>query len=297
MTGEGRAMTTLTDTSPEAQRVLDDCYRRMSPARKWAILDDAYRFARALHASGVRLRQPAATDADVCLDWVRLHLGDGPWLTSGGNADMFQQPIEYRRVFFEVLAGFDRAGITCAVGGSVASSLYGVPRFTEDADLTAEPFAGREETLIRQFGSDYYISADAVRQAIRDRGSFNIIHTKSGFKVDVFVQKLRPFDQNLLARRISRTDLDPSGQAVPILSPEDVLLHKLEWFRLGGETSDRQWGDVLGVLRVQAGRLDDAYLDRWAAELNVADLLAKARSQASGVRSQESGISRLIPDS
>jgi hypothetical protein len=279
-------MNTLTDTSPEAQRVLTDCYRRMTPDRKWAILDDAYRFARALHASGVRLRQPAATDADVRRDWVRLHLGDGPWLTPGGDTDMFQQPIEHRRVFFEVLAAFDRAGITCAVGGSVASSIYGVPRYTEDADLTAEPFAGREETLIRQFGPEYYLSAEAVRQAVRNRSSFNIIHTKSGFKVDVFVQKLRPFDQNLLARRLLRNDLDPSGQSIPILSPEDVLLHKLEWFRLSGETSDRQWGDVLGVLRVQAGRLDDAYLDRWAAELNVTDLLAAARSQASGVRNQ-----------
>jgi hypothetical protein len=274
-------MTLLTDTSPEAQRVLDECYRQMSPARKWAILDDAYLFARVLHASGVRLRQPAATDADVRRDWVRLHLGDGPWLTTGGNADMFQQPIEHRRVFFEVLAAFDRAGITCAVGGSVASSLHGVPRYTEDADLTAEPFAGREEILIRQFGPEYYLSADAVRQAVRNRSSFNIIHTKSGFKVDVFVQKLRPFDQNLLARRITRSDLEPSGKSVPILSAEDVLLHKLEWFRLGGETSDRQWGDVLGVLRVQAGRLDDAYLDRWAAELNVADLLNNARAAAS----------------
>jgi hypothetical protein len=271
-------MITLTDTSPEAQRVLDECYRQMSPAKKWAILDDAYCFARILHASGVRLRQPTATDADVRRDWVRLHLGDGPWLTTGGNANMLQQPIEHRRVIFEVLTAFDRAGITCAIGGSVASSLHGVPRYTEDADLTAEPFAGREETLVRQFGPDYYVSADAVRQAVRNRSSFNIIHTKSGFKVDVFLQKLRPFDQNLLARRLTRTDLDPSEQSVPILSPEDVLLHKLEWFRLGGETSDRQWGDVLGVLRVQAGRLDDAYLDKWAGELKVADLLAKVRA-------------------
>ena len=132
--------------------------------------------------------------------------------------------------------------------------------------------------MIRQFGPEFYVSLDAARQAVRDRGSFNIIHPSSGFKVDVFVQKRRPFDQNLLVRRLTRTDLDPSGQPVPILSAEDVLLHKLEWYRLGGETSDRQWGDVLGVLRVQAGRLDDAYLDHWAAELNASDLLAKARA-------------------
>jgi hypothetical protein len=178
------------------------------------------------------------------------------------------------------LAAFERAGIVCAVGGSLASSVHGVTRYTQDADLTAEPFPGREEALTRQFGPDYYISPAAVLQAVRDRGSFNIIHTPTGFKVDVFIQKRRPFDQNLLQRLIPRTDIDPTGHPVPVLSPEDILLHKLEWYRLGGEVSDRQWGDVLGVLRVQAGRLDDAYLDHWAADLGVADLLATARAEA-----------------
>ncbi|HEY1376266.1 MAG TPA: hypothetical protein VGF55_05705 [Gemmataceae bacterium] len=273
-------MSPLTDTSPDALRVQIESYRRMTPARKWALLADAYRFGRALHASGVRSRHPAATDADIRRDWFRLHLGDGPWLTAGEDANVLQQPIEHQRVILDVLAAFDRAGIACAVGGSIASSLHGVLRYTEDADLTAEPFLGREAALVQEFGPEYYVSIDAVRQAVWDRSSFNIIHTTSGFKVDVFVQKRRPFDQNLLARRVARTDLDPSGRPVSILSPEDILLHKLEWFRLGGETSDRQWGDVLGVLRVQAGRLDDAYLDRWAAELGVADLLAKARAAA-----------------
>jgi hypothetical protein len=193
---------------------------------------------------------------------------------------MLQQPIEHRQVILDVLAAFEQLGIACAVGGSVASSVYGIPRYTQDADLTAEPFPGREESFARRFGPEYYVSPDAVRQAVRDRGSFNIIHTPSGFKVDVFIQKPRPFDQNLLARRLTKTDLDPAGRPIPVLSPEDVLLHKLEWYRLGGGTSDRQWGDVLGVLHVQAGRLDDAYLDRWAADLGVADLLAQARAEA-----------------
>ncbi|HEX4592192.1 MAG TPA: hypothetical protein VH120_19820 [Gemmataceae bacterium] len=271
-------MNLLTDTSPDAQQVLDETYRRMTPARKWAIVADAYRFGRALHASGVRLRQPTATEADIRRDWIRLRFCDAPWLANG--CDVIQQPAEHQRVILEVLAAFERAGIVCAVGGSIASSLHGIPRYTEDADLTAAPFPGREETLTRQFGPDFYVSTEAVRQAVRDRSSFNIIHPASGLKIDVFIHKIRPFDQNLLARRITRTDLDPSGQPIAVLSAEDVLLLKLERFRLGGETSDRQWGDILGVLRVQGGRLDEAYLDRWAAELNVPDLLAKARTAA-----------------
>jgi hypothetical protein len=273
-------MTVLTDTSADALRVQIESYRRMTAARKWALLADAYRFGRILHASGVRSRQPAATDEDIRRDWFQLHFGDGPWATTGGDPAMLQQPVEHQRVILDVLAAFDHAGIACAIGGSIASSLHGVLRYTEDADLTAEPFVGREAALVREFGPEFYVSLDAVRQAAWDRSSFNIIHTTSGFKIDVFVQKRRPFDQNLLARRVDRTDLDPSGRPVSILSPEDVLLHKLEWFRIGGGTSDRQWGDVLGVLRVQAGRLDDAYLDHWAADLGVADLLARARTAA-----------------
>jgi hypothetical protein len=134
---------------------------------------------------------------------------------------MLQQPIEHQRVILEVLAAFDRVGISCAIGGSIASSLHGVLRYTEDADLTAEPFPSREDALVREFGPEYYLSADAVRQAVRDRSTFNIIHTTSGFKVDVFVQRRQPFDQNLLARRVARTDLETSGRPVLILSPED----------------------------------------------------------------------------
>src|SRR5262245_60204438 len=255
-------MMRLTDTSPESLRVLIDCYRRMSPARKWAILSDTYRFARTLHAAGVRDRNPAATDEQVRRDWVLFHLGSGPWLNVANGADMPPQPVEHQQVIVKALAAFAEIGITCAIGGSIASSLYGVPRYTQDADLTAEPFPGREEQLARAFGAEYYVSIAAVRQAIQERGSFNIIHTTSGFKVDVFIQKARPFDRGLLVRRLMKPEVDPGGDPVPVLSPEDIILHKLEWFRLGGESSDRQWGDILGVLRVQGERLDAAYLDQ-----------------------------------
>jgi hypothetical protein len=273
-------MTRLTDTSPEALGVLIDCYRRMTPGRKWAILGDTYRFARTLHAAGVRDRNPAATDEQVRRDWILLHLGNGPWLTVSSGAHMPPQPIEHQQVIVKVLTAFAENGIACAIGGSVASSLYGVPRYTQDADLTSEPFPGREEQLARAFGADYHVSLAAVRDANQKRGSFNIIHTPSGFKVDVFIQKTRPFDRGLLDRRLLKPDVDPSGNPVPVLSPEDIVLHKLEWFRLGGKISDRQWGDILGVLRVQGDRLDSAYLDHWAADLGVADLLAKARAEA-----------------
>jgi hypothetical protein len=272
-------MAPLTDTSPEARRVLTECSRRMPDAQKWRLISEAYCFARTLHATGVRHLNPGATAADIRRDWILRHHGDGPWLTHVEDPTMVQ-PVEHQRVIREVLAAFARIGVTCAVGGSVASSVYTTPRYTQDVDIAAEPFPGREAQFVRQLGPEYYVSLPAVEQAVRDRGSFNVIHTYTAFKADVFILKQRPFDSNLLPRRIAKADMDPAGPPVPVLSPEDVVLLKLEWYRLGGEVANQQWGDITGVLKTQGDRLDAAYLDRWAADLGVADLLVKARAAA-----------------
>jgi hypothetical protein len=181
-------------------------------------------------------------------------------------------------VLQEVIAAFAVLEIPYALGGSWASSLMGKPRLTFDADLTVEPFPGKEMAFCATFNPDYYVSLDAVRNAVRRRASFNILHTVSGFKVDVFVRKERPFDQSVMARR--RAFPLPGVGPVVCVSPEDVILLKLEWFRLGNESSEQQLRDVVGVLQVQSGRLDDAYLDHWAADLSVADLLARVRNDA-----------------
>jgi hypothetical protein len=190
------------------------------------------------------------------------------------------ESLENVPVIRDVVTALRALGVGFALGGSWASSLHGDPRNTRNADITAEPFPGREAEFAAAFGQDYYVSRDAIREAIQRRSSFNVIHLPSSFKVDVFIRKDTPFGRSVLTRR--RPGVIPSTPPEPIdvVSPEDIILHKLEWFRVGGETSDRQWGDVLGVLRVQAGRLDDAYLDHWAADLGVADLLTTARAAA-----------------
>jgi hypothetical protein len=266
------------DTSAEARRVLVEAYRHMPLGQKWAQLGEMYADARALHAAGVRLREPGATPGEVHRAWLRVHLGVTP-------ADTMREPAvdpeaANLRGVREVVAVLDRLGIRYVLGGSLASSLHGIDRYTRDADVTAEPFPGKEAELVAGFGADYYISLSAVRDALRRRSTFNIINTRTGFKVDVFVRKDDPFEQSALERRIELRLPDAPDQPLYIQSPEDVILFKLRWYRLGGESSQHQWRDVLGVLQVQAGRLDDAYLDRWAAELNVADLLDRARRES-----------------
>jgi hypothetical protein len=271
-------MARLSDTSPEADRVWSEVYRRMSPGRKWLLLGDAFRTAKILHAAGFRQRHPGATPADVARDWLAGQFG---YTGVNGEGESAVDPaLQNLRVVREVLGVLDKLGIPYALGGSMASSLHGIARFTQDADITVEPFPGKEAQLTGGFGPDYYVSLPAVERAVADRSSFNVINTREGFKVDVYVRKDEPFEQTAFQRRAPLVLPDRPDQPVAFLTAEDVILFKLVWYRLGNETSDRQWGDVLGVLKVQAGRLDEAYLDRWAGHLNVNDLLARARREA-----------------
>lgn len=266
------------DTSPEARRVLIECYRRMPAARKWARLASAYSFAKTLHATGVRLRNPAATDEDVRCHWVAITIGVGPW-TPHLRYDLPTTRDEQQDAVKEVVTAFRAEGIATALGGSMASSIHGTPRYTEDAALTAEPFPGKEAAFVGHFDPDvWYADVGMVKDAVRRRASFNLIHLLSGFKVDVFVRKDRPFETAMWDRRQPGPDADATGRPINVVSAEDVVLLKLEWYRKGGGGSGRQWDDILGVLRVKAGLLDDAYLDKWAADLGVSDLLARVRS-------------------
>jgi hypothetical protein len=187
---------------------------------------------------------------------------------------------EQIQVLREVVRSLEGQNIMYAIGGSIASSVYGIPRFTRDADVSVEPFPGREDALAASLGADYYISTTAMQQANARFRTFNIIQPAKGFKIDCFVVGGRSFDQNVLQRRVRIPFDDAPDQPLSVVSPEDILLLKLEWYRKGGETSDQQWSDVLGVLRSQSGNLDDDYLNRLAGELHIEDLLAKLRASA-----------------
>jgi hypothetical protein len=268
-------MKILTETTPEAERVLADIYRRMLPAQKARVVQDAWRRARHLHAAGYRLRSPQADAREIFADWLQVTLGALPPSVTG-NA--MEEMTDLWKLVFDLVHVLDQLQIRYALGGSMASSIFGKPRFTEDADLSVEPFPGKEQTFAESLDASFYVSLDAVKQAVRERRSFNVIHTTSGFKIDVFISKESPFEQSAFLRR--RQAL-LTNEPIYVLSPEDIILHKLEWFRLGGGVSDRQWGDILGVLQVQRDQLDFTYLEHWAKSLGLSDLLSHARQDAS----------------
>lgn len=174
----------------------------------------------------------------------------------------------------------ERLGVEYYIGGSVASSAYGEYRTTADVDIVAALKPEHVDEFVRSLQNEYYIDAAMIRDAMRHRSSFNLIHLATMYKVDIFLPSTRPYDVQAWSRRRSETPFEDLDRKFPLASIEDTILKKLEWYRIGGETSQRQIDDIVKMMRVQLNNLDWQYLSRWADELNVRDLLERAKTEA-----------------
>jgi hypothetical protein len=183
-------------------------------------------------------------------------------------------------VTMTVADALEALGVLYAIGGSFASALHGVMRATMDADIVADMRQEHVAPFVQALGEAFYADAEMMREAIRQHESFNLIHLDTMFKVDVFAARPRDFDRAQLARRqLHLLAEDPERRAY-VASAEDTVLAKLEWYWLGGQTSDAQWRDVLGVLKVQGQRLDLAYMRHMGTGLGVQDLLERALEES-----------------
>ncbi len=186
------------------------------------------------------------------------------------------QELEILGSLAEVLEQMD---ISYAIGGSMASSIYGKVRFTQDADITVEPFDDRADRLFEILKPQYYISKEAMYQALMQRRSFNIIHLKSAFKIDIFIRKDTAFEKQLITRRRTLKLSDSLGKSFSVVSPEDIILLKLQWYCDSGH-SERQWNDVIGILTTQREKLDFDYMRKWSDILGINELLEKVISES-----------------
>jgi hypothetical protein len=227
------------DTTLESLRVQIAIWKRLGPARKLDILSCAIR-------AGFRLHRPETAS------------------------------MEPMRIAHSVISFFETSNIEYFVGGSVASTIHGEPRFTQDVDLVVRLDAHQIVALQKALGQDFYSSEIALREAIERRSCANLIHTSTGFKIDLMISRERPFERSRFQRKQRIQD---ESHAFWVATPEDTVLVKLEWYRDGGEVSERQWRDVQTVLMTQEA-LDLDYMKHWATELDVSDLLEKALSEA-----------------
>lgn len=191
------------------------------------------------------------------------------------------------KVALIVTGKLEELGISYLIGGSVASIIHGIPRLTQDVDLVADIREGQVSELVSAFEEDFYIDEQVVSRAIRTRTSFNMIYLDKMYKVDVFIPKGdRWSKEGMQQRQLKPLLADEDSTARYISNPETTVLQKLIWFKKGGGVSEKQWDDILGVLKVQSDSLDYEYLRRWASELGVADLLSKALADAGTTDSQ-----------
>lgn len=178
-----------------------------------------------------------------------------------------------------VTAAFQRLGVQHYVGGSVASTIHGAIRSTMDVDLVCELRADQIEPFLAAFGDDFYVSGPAVRQAVERRSCFNLVHLPTAYKVDVFVSRGRPFDRAAMARAVLQRLAADDPLQVPVATAEDSIVAKLEWFRLGDESSQRQWGDVSRLVALHGPALDVAHMRRMAESVGVVGLLDRLLSE------------------
>ena len=177
-------------------------------------------------------------------------------------------------VAVRVADALDALGIAHTIGGSIAASIAGEPRSTVDIDFVAVLEERHVQGLVASLTSEFYVDEDALHRAVRSRGTANLVHQATQLKIDLFVAGGTPLDALQIARR-QQVTLGPS-RTIHVHPPEDILLQKLRWYRLGGEVSDRLWRDILAIVRVQGNRLDREYLQTHAPVLGVSDLLTRA---------------------
>jgi hypothetical protein len=274
------------DTTPEVERLQIARIRSFSPARKFASVRSWTYTLTSANVHAMRSGAPESNERDIAVRFVTREYGKA-------LATDFQTAVERRPewtiqehdlpvAMIPIIEVFECLGIRYYLSGSIACSVYGLPRGAQDIDVVADIQAEHVSPLVKHLQGAYTINAQAQRDAIAQRNAFSLLHLSSLIKVDVMLPRGTPFD-SLVSQRAQQLSLIEGYQPIWIASPEDVVLMGLEWYRDCGATADDQWNDLLGVVKVQAPTLDLTYLRHVAPTLNVPGLLEQALIDA-GIR-------------
>lgn len=189
-------------------------------------------------------------------------------------------PEELWSAALPVIELLEGLGIEFHVGGSLASGFAGVARTTQDVDLVLAGLSPAQAVIMaRGLEGSFYVSLESIRDASRRRGSFNVMHLETMTKIDIFLHGNSAFDRSVMRRR-TPIHVEALGRTVDFASAEDIVLRKLVWFDAGNRMSDRQWYDLVGVLKVQGPKTDVGYLRHWARDQGVEELLERALAEA-----------------
>ncbi|MBX7220250.1 MAG: hypothetical protein K1Y36_09925 [Blastocatellia bacterium] len=268
----------VTDTAPEMAGLQRKLWAQMPLERKFTQIARLTRSVRSLARYGIELHHPDWDSLQINHELLRRVYGDSispfPPPTTAMNT------VELPVALFPIVRACEKFGIRYRVGGSLASSLFGEPRATNDADVVLDLKSETVEVFVAEIQNEYVIFADSLKKAIERETCLNALHSETVFKIDLFPLKSRPYDQQA-QHRMTVVPIEHEGTvlAVSFVTAEDMVIAKLEWYRKGNEVSERQWRDILGLLKTEAVFLDYDYLERWTTELHLHDLYERALTE------------------
>lgn len=270
------------DTGADAEHFLIRALRQLTPLARAGRVAGLSRGVRQLCVAGIQDQQPGLDITAFRHQYGLRCLGEN-WLeplATSRNTWTVGDPIVFA---LKVAAIFEALRIPYFIGGSVASSIFGEPRSTMDLDVVLDLQREQVKDLVQSLQQDFYISEDAIITAIESQtefASFNAIELETLEKLDAFILPDNPFSLSAMSRRRAVAVADAPGQTLWVYSPEDIILQKLQWYRLGGQVSTQQWRDILGVIKIQAEALDWTHLRSWAQALNLSNLLELAEQES-----------------
>ncbi len=250
-------------------------YRAMTPQRRSEIAQDLIRTGRSIVENAIQKQRPGLSPREFELElWNRIY--SRAWAARVRDvARKERKCMADWEVVAQVIRTLEETDIPYAIVGGYSVIYWGRPRFTQDADLLVNLPSSKVSALHNAASAEFVVSREAMEDAVRRRGEFNLIHQAEVFKTDLWIAGT-PYNQEVLKRRRRGAlgNIETYYQ-----SPEDTILSKLRWYQMSN-FSERHFTDALGVYEVQEPTLDQAYLDKWARELGVEDLLARVRADA-----------------
>ena len=267
------------DTTPEIERLQIARIRSFSPARKFASVRSWTHTLTSANLHAMRSGTTEPNERDIAARFVTREYGRG--LSTDFQAAMEQRPEwtmqehDLQAAMIPVIEALQRLGLCYYLSGSIACSIYGLPRGAQDIDVVADMQTKHVSPLVKHLREAYVVNEQACYHAIAQQSTFSLLHLSSLVKVDVILKHDTSFD-SLVSQRVQQLSLIEGYQHLWIASPEDVVLMRLKWYRDGEAPADDQWNDILGVLKVQAPTLNLNYLRHVAQTLNVSGLLEQA---------------------
>ncbi|MCX7047143.1 MAG: hypothetical protein NTX50_16855 [Candidatus Sumerlaeota bacterium] len=272
----------LSDTHPKVLRKQIELLRALTPAQRFLKMLGLTQTVIGLSRAGIRRCNPGLSEEEI--RWLYVGYVYGKDLANRARSYTKEKwPCSQRDCFaamFAVVQIFEKLGVPYYVTGAMASSLHGVARTTLAVDIVAQLSLQHVELFAAALEDSYYLNREMIQDAVEHHSSFNILHLESMYKVDIFAQKDGAFDLSVMERKKSIQITEPESMEFFVAANEDTIISKLDWYRKGGEVSDKQWNDILGMLQIHEGVLDMDYMRHWADELNLGNLLAEAIQDA-----------------